>query len=127
MNRALRQFSMLLHRRKPVSMVVHNKWDSGSEFGIPTCGIGFQPVFSCACVTGWKPMNLYSRRKEGIVRFSNSVVLICFMAVPASAFGQELRTTLKDLDVGTRWQYNDWEAARAAANRSKKPILALFR
>ena len=40
---------------------------------------------------------------------------------------QELRDSLQDIDVGDRWTYNDWESAKAAAAKSKKPILALFR
>jgi len=40
---------------------------------------------------------------------------------------QELKDTLQDIDVGDRWTYNDWESAKAAAAKSKKPILALFR
>jgi hypothetical protein len=41
--------------------------------------------------------------------------------------GQERKESLKDIDVGDRWSYNDWESAKAAASKSKKPILALFR
>ena len=43
------------------------------------------------------------------------------------AQADELKQTLKDLDVGERWAYNDWESAKSAAAKSKKPILALFR
>ena len=38
-----------------------------------------------------------------------------------------LRQALEDVDVGDRWSYNDWESAKSAASKSKKPILALFR
>ena len=38
-----------------------------------------------------------------------------------------LRKSLEDLDVGSYWHYNDWEGAKAAAQRERKPILALFR
>ena len=38
-----------------------------------------------------------------------------------------LQQSLQDIGVGARWKYNDWESAKAAANRSQKPILALFR
>lgn len=38
-----------------------------------------------------------------------------------------LKATLEDEKVGARWSYNDWDAAKAAAAKSKKPILALFR
>ena len=44
-----------------------------------------------------------------------------------NCFGQSLQKTLEDFDVGDRWEYNDWEAAKAAAAKSGKPILALFR
>lgn len=48
-------------------------------------------------------------------------------AIGGAALGQELRETLHDIDVGERWSYNDWDSASAAAAKSKKPILALFR
>ena len=69
------------------------------------------------------------RLVEVIMRYVSSLVggMAVVTLLGVSALGQELRTALKDLDVGSRWQYNDWEAAQAAANRSKKPILALFR
>ena len=38
-----------------------------------------------------------------------------------------LRESLEDLDVGSHWHYNDWEGAKAVAQRERKPILALFR
>ena len=43
------------------------------------------------------------------------------------AVADELQDTLKDLEVGQRWTYNDWDSAQNAAAKSKKPILALFR
>lgn len=50
------------------------------------------------------------------------------LAVVASAEEPSvLQHTLEDVDVGDRWYYNDWESAKAAAQVSKKPILALFR
>lgn len=47
--------------------------------------------------------------------------------ITSASTAQELRDKLKDIDVGERWSYNDWESAKAAAAKSKKPILALFR
>ena len=38
-----------------------------------------------------------------------------------------IQKELDDLNVSDRWSYNDWDAAQAAAAKSKKPILALFR
>lgn len=48
-----------------------------------------------------------------------------FHGLPAN--GQSLQESLDDLEVGDRWEYNEWEAAQAAAAESGKPILALFR
>lgn len=47
----------------------------------------------------------------------------------APAWSEEtaLQKALEDLDVGERWIYGDFEAARARAARQKKPIFALFR
>ena len=57
-----------------------------------------------------------------------SIATICVSsALNAAAVAQELRDTLNDIDVGRRWSYNNWESAQAAAAKSKKPILALFR
>lgn len=50
-----------------------------------------------------------------------------WLAISYSASAEELRDTLKDLEVGQRWAYNDWDSAQSAAAKSKKPILALFR
>ena len=49
------------------------------------------------------------------------------IAASAHAQSHKLQTTLEDVDVGLRWSYNDWDSAKAAAAKSKKPILALFR
>ena len=58
-------------------------------------------------------------------------VVVCFVVTllssVAAVSAQSLQETLEDTLVGERWQYNDWEAAKAAAAKSKKPILALFR
>ena len=51
---------------------------------------------------------------------------ICCVAT-SRVSAQDLRNSLQDLEVGERWTYNDWESAKAAAAKSKKPILALFR
>ena len=40
---------------------------------------------------------------------------------------QSLQEELSDLEVGNHWRYNDWEGARAAAEKEKKPIFVLFR
>ena len=55
------------------------------------------------------------------------VAMGLWSAISSAALAQELRDTLKDIDVGERWSYNDWDSAKAAAAKSKKPILALFR
>ena len=57
------------------------------------------------------------------------VLAACFAVGLGSVncFGQSLQETLDDIDVGDRWEYNDWDAAKAAAAKSGKPILALFR
>ena len=44
-----------------------------------------------------------------------------------SCFAQSLQESLDDLEVGDRWEYDEWESAQAAAVASGKPILALFR
>jgi hypothetical protein len=59
---------------------------------------------------------------------TTSLLPVCVLLVFTTiAAGQELKESLKDIDVGDRWSYNDWESAKAAASKSKKPILALFR
>ncbi len=60
-------------------------------------------------------------------RMSWIVALGAWGFITSAATAQELRDTLNDIDVGERWSYNDWESAKAAAAKSKKPILALFR
>jgi hypothetical protein len=47
--------------------------------------------------------------------------------ISAGSYGQSLQDVLEDVEVGDHWDYNDWEAASAAAKRSGKPVLALFR
>ena len=37
--------------------------------------------------------------------------------VSASSYGQPLQDALEDLEVGDRWEYNDWEAASAGGQR----------
>ncbi|MCA9215846.1 MAG: hypothetical protein KDB27_22425 [Planctomycetales bacterium] len=60
--------------------------------------------------------------------FAKLVIAMCFWGVIARlSFSQSLQQTLNDIDVGDRWSYNDWDSAKAAAAKSKKPILALFR
>ena len=54
--------------------------------------------------------------------------LLLFLGLsPGTSHGQSLQSALDDVDVGDRWKYNDWDAARDAAEASGKPILALFR
>lgn len=59
--------------------------------------------------------------------FAKATALVFWITVSSATFADELKETLKDLEVGQRWTYNDWESARSAAAKSKKPILALFR
>ena len=49
------------------------------------------------------------------------------LAVAAPAASETLQQSLGDLDVHQRWEYNDWQSAKAASIQSKKPIFALFR
>ena len=53
--------------------------------------------------------------------------IVAWFVVVSVSSSQELKQTLQDLAVGDRWLYNDWDSAKAAAAKSKKPILALFR
>jgi len=46
---------------------------------------------------------------------------------PATFAKDSLRLELSDEEVGSRWIYDDWEAARAQAARQKKPLFVLFR
>lgn len=62
-----------------------------------------------------------------ITRIQSYMTLGLFLIVSTTLPAQQLKRTLEDLDVGDRWSYNDWESAKAAAQESKKPILALFR
>ena len=66
-----------------------------------------------------------------IVRFLSlallPTVLLGMCGLSAHAQPHKLQSTLEDVDVGLRWSYNDWDSAKAAAAKSKKPILALFR
>jgi len=55
------------------------------------------------------------------------VAIVAWFAITSVGFSQELKKTLQDFAVGERWSYNDWDSAKAAAAKSKKPILALFR
>lgn len=59
------------------------------------------------------------------------LAMAVFMGMAVSASAQEakfaLQQSLEDTNVGDRWTYNDWDSAKAAASKSKKPILALFR
>ncbi len=38
-----------------------------------------------------------------------------------------IREVLGDGEPGSRWFYDDWDAAKGAATREGKPIFALFR
>ena len=59
-------------------------------------------------------------------RLSLALLLIGLLSLPAR--GQlQIKKDLEDHAVGDRWTYNDWDSAKAAAAKSKKPILALFR
>jgi len=40
---------------------------------------------------------------------------------------EELRKTLKDLDDAASWVYDDLESGFAAARKSAKPLLVVFR
>ncbi len=40
---------------------------------------------------------------------------------------EELRKSLKDLDAGPGWVYNDVDAGFAEAKRTGKPLLVVFR
>ena len=62
---------------------------------------------------------------KSVMATALTVGFCCVAAFSVSA--QELRDSLQDIEVGDRWTYNDWESAKAAAAKSKKPILALFR
>lgn len=53
--------------------------------------------------------------------------IVAWLAVTTMCVSQELKETLQDTGVGDRWTYNDWDSAKAAAAKTKKPILALFR
>ena len=55
------------------------------------------------------------------------VAIGVWSSITSAAMAQELHKTLKDIEVGERWSYDDWDSAKAAAAKSKKPILALFR
>lgn len=59
--------------------------------------------------------------------FASALLLCPIITASAADPSGQLKQTLEDIDVGNRWFYNDWEAAKAAAQKSKKPILALFR
>lgn len=60
-------------------------------------------------------------------RMASQTVLILGSLLVAPAGAQTLQESLDDLEVASRWAYNDWESARAAASISHKPIMALFR
>jgi hypothetical protein len=53
--------------------------------------------------------------------------IVLWSTIASTALAQDLKDTLNDIDVGARWSYDDWDSVKAAAAKSKKPILALFR
>ena len=65
------------------------------------------------------------RTTQWVISLTLPCLLIACLA--RESHSQSLQEALEDLDVGDRWQYNDWDAAKAAAAKSRKPILALFR
>jgi hypothetical protein len=59
---------------------------------------------------------------------AGSAVLIGLAATTAQEPSKEaLRRKLKDHDVHAGWIYDDLPAAIAAAQKSRKPLLAVFR
>lgn len=64
-------------------------------------------------------------KTEHVLRFFTTTVMC--LSITSVSHSQELKKTLEDTEVGDRWSYNDWDSAKAAAAKSKKPILALFR
>ena len=71
------------------------------------------------------------QRFAGSSVWRGCVAMAVTMTMLVSASAQEakfaLQQSLEDTNVGDRWSYNDWDSAKAAAAKSKKPILALFR
>ncbi len=56
------------------------------------------------------------------------LLALIVLALPAYAQdGGDLRTLLKDVELGQSWVYDDVDAAFARAKATGKPVLALFR
>ena len=78
------------------------------------------------CVKQSEKLPAYVRNQMMAKRLSMACLLVGLLSV--TAHGQlQIKKDLEDNAVGDRWSYNDWDSAKAAAAKSKKPILALFR
>lgn len=56
-----------------------------------------------------------------------SLLWAALAAPPTFADDGTLRESLRDLEVGDRWVYSDWDAARERAKAAKKPLFVVFR
>ena len=60
-------------------------------------------------------------------RLLGAVGALAIFGLAAPSDAQSLQKELSDLEVGNHWRYNDWEGAKAAAEKEQKPIFVLFR
>lgn len=68
--------------------------------------------------------------RKGVV-WAYAILLASTLAAAAPRLGQDnneaLRKQLKDVDLAGRWIYDDVDRGFEEANRTKKPLLVVFR
>ena len=64
---------------------------------------------------------------------SRILIVLTLVVAGSTTAGSSLRAqnilqdTLRDFRLGDAWIYDDWDAARALAEKNGKPIFAVFR